>query len=37
MFEQGFTWWKLGFVASVGNLIVFSIVGPLWWKILGLW
>jgi DASS family divalent anion:Na+ symporter len=32
-----FTWWRLGFVASVANVLIFSIVGPLWWKALGLW
>ena len=31
------TWWKLGFVISVANLIVLCTVGPIWWKLLGLW
>ena len=31
------TWWRLGLVASIGNLLIMSTVGPLWWKILGLW
>jgi DASS family divalent anion:Na+ symporter len=31
------TWWRLGFVISVANLIVLCTVGPLWWKLLGLW
>jgi DASS family divalent anion:Na+ symporter len=31
------TWWKLGFVASVANLAIFCIVGPVWWKVLGWW
>ena len=28
-------WWKVGFIMSVVNLIVFGAVGALWWKVLG--
>lgn len=28
-------WWKVGFIMSVVNLLVFAIVGGVWWKILG--
>jgi len=34
--DQG-TWWKLGFYVSVINLIIWSVIGGLWWKLLGLW
>ena len=28
-------WWKVGFIMSVINLIVFGAAGAIWWKILG--
>ena len=31
------TWWKIGFVMSVVNMIVFIGLGGVWWKMLGLW
>lgn len=34
--EQG-TWWKMGFMISVVNLIIWVGLGGLWWHILGLW
>lgn len=34
--DQG-TWWKLGFGASVVNLVIWVGVGGIWWKLLGLW
>jgi DASS family divalent anion:Na+ symporter len=38
--DQG-AWWKLGFYVSrplaVINLIIWSVIGGLWWKLLGLW
>ena len=34
--DQG-TWWKLGFGASVVNMVIWIGVGGLWWKVLGLW
>lgn len=30
-------WWKLGFVVSLLNILIWSTVGVLWWKILGFW
>lgn len=30
-------WWKIGFYASIINIIVWIGVGSLWWKIIGLW
>ncbi|RIY32059.1 C4-dicarboxylate ABC transporter [Psittacicella hinzii] len=41
IFSSGYVtlpqWWKAGFVMSVVNLLVFILLGSLWWKILGLW
>jgi len=31
------TWWKLGFVISLLNLVFWLGVGPVWWKLVGLW
>jgi divalent anion:Na+ symporter, DASS family len=31
------TWWKLGFLVSIPNIIIFATLGFLWWKILGWW
>lgn len=40
LFAEGFvpvkTWWKVGFICSVVNLVIVFTVGILWWKILGL-
>lgn len=30
-------WWKLGFIASVINLIIFVGIGSLWMKVIGMW
>jgi len=30
-------WWRLGFIVSLVTLAVFGVVGPLWWRLLGLW
>ena len=41
IFGSGYTtlgeWWKAGFVMSVVNLLVFVVVGGIWWKALGYW
>lgn len=29
------TWWKVGFIVSVINLLVWSIIGHYWWSFLG--
>jgi len=34
--DQG-TWWKLGFSASLVNMVIWVGVGGIWWKVLGLW
>ncbi|RKZ15059.1 anion permease, partial [bacterium] len=31
------TWWKLGFLISVVNIVIWLGIGGLWWKVLGLW
>jgi divalent anion:Na+ symporter, DASS family len=31
------TWWRLGFIASIVNLVIWVGVGGIWWKVLGLW
>lgn len=31
------TWWWIGFVASVTNILIWTFVGFTWWKILGWW
>lgn len=31
------TWWRLGFIVSVINLIIWVGLGAIWWKVLGLW
>ena len=30
-------WWRLGFLISVVNIIIWVGTGGLWWKILGMW
>jgi len=30
-------WWGVGLVISFINLLIFLIIGGLWWKLLGLW
>ncbi|AKO93544.1 anion permease [Priestia filamentosa] len=30
-------WWSIGFIISIVHLIIWIIIGGLWWKILGLW
>lgn len=31
------TWWAVGFLVSIVNLIIWLGGGSLWWKVLGLW
>jgi divalent anion:Na+ symporter, DASS family len=31
------TWWKLGALTGVINLLIWLVVGGLWWKLIGLW
>lgn len=30
-------WWRLGLIASIASLLVWMSLGPLWWKVLGVW
>ena len=30
-------WWTIGLIASVINLLIWSLVGLVWWKVLGWW
>jgi len=30
-------WWTIGFIASVLNILIWSTIGLLWWKVLGWW
>lgn len=30
-------WWKIGFITSVANIIIWCTVGLAWWKFLGFW
>ena len=34
--DQG-TWWKMGFMVSVINMIIWVGLGAIWWKVIGLW
>ena len=40
-FGAGYTtqrsWWTLGLITSVVTILIWSVVGFAWWKILGLW
>jgi DASS family divalent anion:Na+ symporter len=31
------TWWKLGAIVSVVNIIIWLGIGGCWWKVIGLW
>lgn len=31
------TWWKLGFVISLMNIVIWLGIGGIWWKFIGLW
>ncbi len=30
-------WWKIGFIVSVVNLLIWGFLGGFWWKIIGFW
>ena len=40
-FEGGYVrqgeWWRVGFRISLVNLAIWMGIGPLWWKLVGLW
>jgi DASS family divalent anion:Na+ symporter len=31
------TWWRLGFIISMVFLLIWGVIGSLWWKVLGFW
>lgn len=31
------TWWRIGLIASIPNILIWSSLGALWWKLLGWW
>jgi DASS family divalent anion:Na+ symporter len=31
------TWWKYGLIASVPNILLWTAIGLVWWKVLGWW
>lgn len=30
-------WWRIGFIVSVVNILIWCILGATWWKFLGIW
>ena len=30
-------WWRLGLIVSLVNLVIWLGIGPLWWKVVGIW
>lgn len=30
-------WWRVGFIVSVVNLLIWGFIGGAWWKVLGYW
>jgi len=30
-------WWRLGLICSLPHLLVWGVLGPLWWRLLGWW
>ena len=41
LFGTGFVtigeWWKVGAIVGVINIVIWLVVGGVWWKVLGLW
>jgi divalent anion:Na+ symporter, DASS family len=31
------TWWRIGLIVSLVNLVIWLIVGAMWWRALGVW
>lgn len=31
------TWWRLGAIISVFHMIIWFVIGPAWWKVIGIW
>lgn len=30
-------WWQIGFILSIFHILMWGVVGGLWWKLLGIW
>ena len=30
-------WWRVGFLVSLPNIVIWTLVGMAWWKVVGLW
>lgn len=30
-------WWSIGFIISIVHLVIWGLIGGIWWKIIGLW
>lgn len=30
-------WWRIGFILALVHIVVWTVIGSAWWKILGLW
>ena len=30
-------WWRIGFLISVVNVVIWLVAGLAWWKLIGLW
>ena len=30
-------WWQLGALISVVNIVIWTVIGGLWWRVIGLW
>lgn len=31
------TWWRLGAIVSIAHLLIWFVMGPFWWKLIGIW
>lgn len=31
------TWWRLGLITSLPNILIWALVGLAWWKVIGFW
>jgi DASS family divalent anion:Na+ symporter len=31
------SWWNVGFISSIVNVLIWLIIGGIWWRVIGLW